>query len=990
MFKIRRPFQLFSVLLIIMAFFAPLLPVQAKEATISMADLTDRPMTRDDILARAENWVGKGLKYDQYGEYLNYRTDCSGYLSYAWHLTWRSTGGPAPLGTSHIRQISTLINKNELQGGDIMLDAIGQPAWRVQHVVIFDRWLDNEHSKYMGYEFTGSGVGHHEITYPYGNNNEYKPYRYNNIKGGVTNPTPSHRVEDQGSIYWDKAKDGAIADDNDDKHKFRFNNPWSFSLTVSRTSGNVVFRTIIKDSSGKVLKTTEAGTVVKVDGSYPQGDYYAFVEQVSGSGNYRIEINKRTGTTPPPHQTIDRGSLYWDQQKTSSIDANHDDKYKFYFSDSRDFDLTISKRSGDLLFRVTVTDESGKVLEPSGSGGTTIVGLGDTYPKGNYYVTVEQVSGSGQYSIEIKKRVFTPIATCPTITQWKGEYWNNKNLSGAPALCRNDANVDFSWEMGNPGSPINSDEFSARWTRSLNFDAGEYKFYLKGDDGIRLWVDGKQIINQWHNQAVTEYSAKVNLTQGQHIIKVEYYENSGGATVGLRWKKVTENPQPACTAGKSVDDAFMQAVIANLNTQTEYSIINTEFAIKAMQIWQRYENTNACWNPLATTWGKPGATKFNPSNVKNYLKSEDGASATANTIGTRNTAASYSSIRKMLALEGFDEAGIAANLKKYSGGGGYVSNVIREWRNLYEQYNTATISLPMPVPTTSISAELSCPVTAKTGTTVDCTLSIDPKGNSLSGLQIDLAGFENILTHKNTQLGALAGADPVNLSANGKIIWAGSNGAVISTKGVLATLTFDVLQAGTANITGITSAVDENNDSVDISFNGTSIEIQNETPETPEPTEPPPAPSETPEPPTTGNGSVSGKTNLGANAMVILVDGTGKEIANTSSNSDGSYTISAPAGDYKLKINAPGYLRAEKEIALNEGQTLDAGTATLLAGDLNGDDKIDPTDLISLGGAYEVTPLKLATGDWNDDGIIDLFDLTIFAENYRQTGPTGW
>lgn len=128
------------------------------------------------------------------------------------------------------------------------------------------------------------------------------------------------------------------------------------------------------------------------------------------------------------------------------------------------------------------------------------------------------------------------IATCPAITAWKGEYWNNRDLSGTQVLCRNDGSVNFDWGGGGPGSGVNIDNFSARWTRTLNFTTGRYRFHLRGDDGLRLWVDNNQIINQWKDQGRTEYTADINLAAGNHSLKVEYYENGGDANVALWWE----------------------------------------------------------------------------------------------------------------------------------------------------------------------------------------------------------------------------------------------------------------------------------------------------------------------------------------------------------------------------------------------------------------------------------------------------------------------
>lgn len=132
-------------------------------------------------------------------------------------------------------------------------------------------------------------------------------------------------------------------------------------------------------------------------------------------------------------------------------------------------------------------------------------------------------------------------STCPSnISGWKGEYWNNRTLSGTPWLCRDDASVDFNWGTSNPqpGTAFPSDNFSARWVRTVNFSSsGTYRFTLGGDDGVRLWVDGVLIIDQWRDQPYTTYTADRYLSAGNHTIRVEYYERGGNARVYLTWVK---------------------------------------------------------------------------------------------------------------------------------------------------------------------------------------------------------------------------------------------------------------------------------------------------------------------------------------------------------------------------------------------------------------------------------------------------------------------
>lgn len=148
----------------------------------------------------------------------------------------------------------------------------------------------------------------------------------------------------------------------------------------------------------------------------------------------------------------------------------------------------------------------------------------------------------------------TPVPPTPTavvITDWRGEYYNNPNLSGAPVLVRNDVVISFDWGAGAPAAGLPADNFSARWTRNLSFPAGLYRFALTIDDGVRVWVDNNLIIDQWRDSSPATYVAEARLSEGTHNIRLEYYERSGGALIDLRWQRLNEqsNQTPRPNAG---------------------------------------------------------------------------------------------------------------------------------------------------------------------------------------------------------------------------------------------------------------------------------------------------------------------------------------------------------------------------------------------------------------------------------------------------------
>jgi beta-glucosidase len=115
------------------------------------------------------------------------------------------------------------------------------------------------------------------------------------------------------------------------------------------------------------------------------------------------------------------------------------------------------------------------------------------------------------------------------------EYFNNTDLSGEPALTRRDRHVNFRWGQGSyvKGGPV--DAFSARWTGYYTADAtGEYRAYVTGDDGYRLYVEDKPVLERWQNQGDTLTVKSINLEAGKtYKVRLEYFEADGDAVIGF-------------------------------------------------------------------------------------------------------------------------------------------------------------------------------------------------------------------------------------------------------------------------------------------------------------------------------------------------------------------------------------------------------------------------------------------------------------------------
>ena len=128
----------------------------------------------------------------------------------------------------------------------------------------------------------------------------------------------------------------------------------------------------------------------------------------------------------------------------------------------------------------------------------------------------------------------------PEITEWRGEYFDNRTLEGDPVLVRNDDEIDFNWSNGSPADEVPANNFSARWTREVKFDEAIYRFFIRLDDGARLLVDDQLVMDEWKDGANRVASVDLAMAKGEHDLKLEYYEHSGEARVLLRWEKLND------------------------------------------------------------------------------------------------------------------------------------------------------------------------------------------------------------------------------------------------------------------------------------------------------------------------------------------------------------------------------------------------------------------------------------------------------------------
>ncbi len=139
-----------------------------------------------------------------------------------------------------------------------------------------------------------------------------------------------------------------------------------------------------------------------------------------------------------------------------------------------------------------------------------------------------------------------------------GTYFDNIDFTGA-SVTRVDGTVDFDWASGPPAAGIAADTFSVRWVGSVQVPTtGTYTFFTQSDDGVRLWVNGQQVVNNWTDHAFTENSGTIALVAGvRYELRMEFYENGGAAVAKLLWSGPTTPKAvvPSSALGTRLDRA---------------------------------------------------------------------------------------------------------------------------------------------------------------------------------------------------------------------------------------------------------------------------------------------------------------------------------------------------------------------------------------------------------------------------------------------------
>lgn len=160
----------------------------------------------------------------------------------------------------------------------------------------------------------------------------------------------------------------------------------------------------------------------------------------------------------------------------------------------------------------------------------------------------------------------------------QAEYFNNVTLNGVASKTRIDKTIDFRWTLFAPDPSVPVDFYSVRWTGKLMAPAtGKYKIGLEGNDGYRLYINNKLIIDNWKKQTYQASVADYSFVKGKsYDIQIEFFEANGNATIKLIWNVGVANDWK-----KKIQEAVAIAMQADVAIVT-VGINEGEFQDRAM------------------------------------------------------------------------------------------------------------------------------------------------------------------------------------------------------------------------------------------------------------------------------------------------------------------------------------------------------------------------------------------------------------------------
>jgi uncharacterized protein YraI len=225
-------------------------------------------------------------------------------------------------------------------------------------------------------------------------------------------------------------------------------------------------------------------------------------------------------------------------------------------------------------------------------------------PGGNVPIRVEYFENTERAQIVLNWARLTPTPPPAPATGFRGEYFNNMTLSGAPVLTRDEASINYNWGLGSPAAQVPIDRFSARWTANLTLAPGRYRFSATSDDGVRVWVNNQLIIDAWFDRPARTFTGEYDVGAAAVPVRIEYYENTNLAEMRFSYSQVSGQPG---TGGPFPGTATVTSYRLNVRRGpgVNFAII-TKLSTGNVVNLTGFRNGDATWVQVALPNGQTG------------------------------------------------------------------------------------------------------------------------------------------------------------------------------------------------------------------------------------------------------------------------------------------------------------------------------------------------------------------------------------------------
>ncbi|WP_282148371.1 glycoside hydrolase family 3 protein [Algibacter lectus] len=195
-------------------------------------------------------------------------------------------------------------------------------------------------------------------------------------------------------------------------------------------------------------------------------------------------------------------------------------------------------------------------------------GVSDKIGKDNIIYTPGVALAEENYNV-IASSYLSTTKEGKQVAGLKGDYFDNIKLSGQPKVERIDKQIKFGWTLFSPHEDLAYDWFSVRWTGKLKAPkTGVFNIGIEGNDGYRMYLDGKLIIDNWQKQSYNSILKPFSFEEGKtYDIKIEFFEAAGNAKFKLIWDAEIQNEweQQIADAVAAAEKSDVAVVVAGIH-----------------------------------------------------------------------------------------------------------------------------------------------------------------------------------------------------------------------------------------------------------------------------------------------------------------------------------------------------------------------------------------------------------------------------------------